>query len=439
MIPFASAAKPVKFALFIALASAVSDAAQITPECDGTGSDQSDYSSFLNIAIRPVKMPVEKTMPKMQGLVLAQEPTSLKSGSKKKAASGVIFVKMIKVAGELFAHILSQYAYQRGWRVLQNKVCSEDDNPMGQATCQCESHYIGPGELPPPPAPGQRYAALYTHMHYDHEALKDHIVPDAVRLTILRHPFDVLRSAHVMAAYQRLSGNAHDRKVQNSFCQDLAHDGDLWRSHCEMVWTGMDSLLDYLDRDANEALMLLLQNAQGQPEEVHKQALLIIDNVTNVLSNFTVGLQKSLDASLLMFEQVIGWPRHNTLYRVDPSVSHSYSDDAAAQAAFKSWGEGTPIEDEIKAKLRRGPYYYHELLYERGVQIHERQLHQILGPQEKVDAAVHEFKRQNKAFASCMKSTIKDHVPSCLYRGLRLNADARPHCANIALQEQEEE
>lgn len=360
-------------------------------------------------------------------------------GKPRQAAPGIVFVKMIKVAGELFSSLLSQYAFKRGWRALQHKDCSEDKNPLGQATCMCAKHYIGPDELPVSPKQEQRYAALYTHMHYVPDLLKDYMVPGALKLVILRHPLSVLRSTHAMAAVQALD---EKHNIEDNFCQNLAADGDAWRAGCEFVQTGEDSLLDYLDHDANECLRLLL--LERPRRDVHKEAMAIIEKVGQQLETFVVGLQEDFDGSMLLFEQAIGWSRDDTLYEKHDPNAHIYSKNAAAQAAVASWGFGTPRGEEIKTKLRRGAYFYHELLYQKGVEIHRKQMQERIGSNVVVESALLTYRAQLDVFTACLHSQrtqASDGTPRpvlgqpwnvCEYRGLVSFAKGRPECAEAA-------
>jgi len=288
--------------------------------------------------------------------------------------------------------------------------------------------------LPPPPLPEHRYAALYTHWHYKPEAIKDYMVPGAVKLVLLRHPLHVLRSSHVMAAYQAV--NEKWKHIEDNFCQHLAHDGDAWRAQCEFVQTGQDSLLDYLDHDANEQLRLLLAKPRGDvlslaARQVHEEAMSIVNKVAERLETFVVGLQEDFDASMLLFEKAIGWSREDTLYAKHDPNSHSYHNSRAAEEAKLSWGFDTPREDEIVEKLRRGPYRYHELLYQKGMEIHQKQMRQMLGSKAALDSALITYRAELTAFTSCIHEVLGQRNV-CEYQGLVSYSKARPHCARVA-------
>ena len=63
------------------------------------------------------------------------------------------------------------------------------------------------------------------------------------RITILRAPVDVLKSAQKMALLQHFEGNPAERKLNNSFCQHLAGDTFNWLSKCPLAAEGTDSIL----------------------------------------------------------------------------------------------------------------------------------------------------------------------------------------------------
>mmetsp|Transcript_108540 Transcript_108540/g.188483 ORF Transcript_108540/g.188483 Transcript_108540/m.188483 type:complete len:430 (+) Transcript_108540:112-1401(+) len=382
--------------------------------CNETNRD--DYNSLLNLKTSIIHRTADV---KTAGAV---DESHYGNGGTKKAATGIHFLKMIKVGGELFGNMLAEYAWKKGWRVLQHKDCPEEKNPLGQATCDCEQHYIGPGELPPQPGPDTRYAALYTHMHYDPVVMTNYLVPGAVKLTILRHPLSVLRSAHAMAAEQAVK----KPWIHDNFCQDLAHDGDAWRNKCEFVQTGQDSLLDYLDHNANEKLKLLLKEPR---EKVHSQAMAIIDNVTKQLETFTIGLQEDFDASMVLFQEAMGFSREDMLYTQHMKSSHEYH-GAPFKAALESWGFGTPRGDAIVEKFRQGAYFYHELLYQRGVEIHKKQMRELLGSKAEVDAEVEKYRRQLKSFTKCVVKRVDENI--CTRVGLLQHVKARSHCARLA-------
>lgn len=406
---------------FLALA-AFSGAALAQEDIDSCDHDDlaSDYTTLLSVGHRKAVHPRYEP----RELVSSHEaPSPPRREGGTGVANGIVFIKMIKVAGELFSSLVSQYAHKRGWRALQHKNCSEDHNPLGQATCQCQEHYIGPEDLPQPPQADHRYAALYTHMHYQPEVLQRYMVPDTVKLVLLRHPWSVLRSAHTMAAYQAVHEN-----IQNNFCQSLAHDGDAWRAQCEFVQTGQDSLLDYLDHDANTRLRLLL--AQGGTD-VHEKAMEIVDHASKLLETFVVGLQEEFDASMLLFERAIGWSRDDSLYMKHTANAHSeYHKSHAAMVAYNSWGIWSPKGDEITNKLKRGVYLYHEILYNRGLEIHRKQIQSMLGTESRVASAVRKYRKQVDLFSTCMRKESRFNV--CAYRGLLSHTQARPRCAKFA-------
>jgi len=347
---------------------------------------------------------------------------------------GVVFIKMIKVAGELFSSTLAQYALKRGWRTLQHKNCNEIVNPLGQATCMCNEHYIGPGDEPSPPNEEHRYAALYTHMHYNPSLLKNYMVPGAVKLVILRHPLAVLRSTHAMAAYQAV----HESNIKDDFCQDLAADGDAWRAKCARMHNGLDSLLDYLDHDANTRLTELFAR---QPKDLHEQAMAITNKASLLLEDFVVGVQEEFDGSMLLFEHALKWSREDSLYVNHDVNSHQLSKKTTSKAALASWGIGTSREDEIINKLRLGPYRYHEILYERGLALHKKQMRETIGTKADIDSAVQSYRAQKDTFTTCMHRTLlalpttyKNLLPNvCTHFGLQRYAEARPHCAKTAI------
>jgi hypothetical protein len=249
------------------------------------------------------------------------------------------------------------------------------------------------------------------------------MVPGALKLVLLRHPLSVLKSTHAMAAHQAV----HEKWIHDNFCQDLALDGDAWRAKCESVWSGRDSLLDYLDHDASERLRLLFVE---KPVDLHEQALAIIDKAALILEDFAVGLQEKFDASMILFERALKWSRDDSLYW---QHIHSYHKSEAAKVAQDSWGAGTPREQEILAQLRQGPYVYHEMLYERGAALHEKQTLKALGSEAEVDSAVRTYRAQLKPFTSCMHKA--GTVNSCSRKGLELYVKARPACAKFAILE----
>lgn len=345
---------------------------------------------------------------------------------KRAQANGVVFVKMIKVGGELFSTVLSQFAHKKGWRAMQHKACAEEKNPLGQATCACNEHFIGPDDVPAAPPLGGRFSALYTHMHYDPLVLDKLIVPDALKLVLIRHPLSVLRSVHAMAAYQRV----YEPWIHDNFCQTLALDGDLWRDKCEFMQTGQDSILDYLDPHANEKMRKLFLT---QPQDLHTQAMAIIDDVAQRLEkDFIVGVQEDFDTSMLLFEYVLGWNRTDSLYMKDDPNTHHYV-NPEVEKARSSWDAGKP---QILDRLRRGPFRYHEILYQRGAEIHRKQVKKMLGSETQVKAAVSLYQKQNTKFTSCSHKICNGCLlrrNACVFKGLSLHTNFRPTCANVAI------
>jgi hypothetical protein len=282
-------------------------------------------------------------------------------------------------------------------------------------------------------------------MHYNPKALAKYMRPGAMKVVIIRDPISVLKSAHAMAAYQ----SVYEPYINDNFCQGLAADGDAWRSKCEFVQTGRDSILDYLDGDANEQLLKLF-SMKLPPQELSRRALPIIDNAAKLLEDeFVVGLQENYDASMLLFESALEWDRADILYD-NSTITHHYSllevtseqdtpvveNSPAVQKAIASWHTGTPEGEQIIEELNRGPYYYYTLLYKRGVEINKRQVSKMLGDDSAVAAEVEAYRKQNEAFLTC---TDKIHFTqgwgedlTCTVRGLSQHVEARKSCSREA-------
>jgi hypothetical protein len=337
-------------------------------------------------------------------------------------APGVLFVKNIKVGGETFGMMLRDYAYRHGWPVLLHKACIEKQ--VDPYSCECQEmnkNFLDKKDLPPPPHPSKRYAAFFTHMHYEPRVLQDYMVPGSLKLTIIRHPLHVLRSAHVMAAHQAV----HQNWIKDSFCQDLAHDGNAWRAGCKNLMSGRDSFLDYLDEGAFQELKALLEQPQ---ENVHTQAMAVIDRTTKHLETFIIGLQEDYAASMLMFQHALGWSRGDILHLDDDGHAHRFN-SPEAQKAKESWGFGTQDGEEILEQLRGGIFFYIELLYKRVVALHQKQLRQIVGDQTTVHKEVEIYRKQRQRYSECM---IHGNMFSCQPKVAR--AELHVRCAQIALE-----
>ena len=63
-----------------------------------------------------------------------------------------------------------------------------------------------------------------------------------------------------MALVQR---NQQDPKLNNSFCQPLAHNTELWLMRCPMANAGDGSILQYLDMEAHFKLQALLRKSRA--------------------------------------------------------------------------------------------------------------------------------------------------------------------------------
>jgi hypothetical protein len=269
-------------------------------------------------------------------------------------------------------------------------------------------------------------------MHYNPGLLQKYFpeFQSAVKLVLLRDPLSVLRSVHTMAANQ----HATEPNISDNFCQDLAADGDLWRANCPLVRSGEDSILDYLNEEANkELLQLFAQTGSNYDRDRDLQASAIIEKVVKMLEDdFVVGLQEEYDASMLLFEAALGWNRSDTLYS-KAQESHIYK-GPEADKAHASWLNGTDLRQDIIDEFNRGPYYYYNMLYQRGVEVHKKQLRQMLGSESEVAAAVDLYGRQNSAYSYCLSqcwSCVDSN--SCGIYGLAVHVKQRPICAQQAL------
>jgi hypothetical protein len=372
---------------------------------------------------------------------------------------------MIKVGGESFSEVLAQYAHKKHWRALQHKDCSETKNPLGQATCECKLHFIGDGDVPTPPASQDLYRVLYTHMHYNPAYLKKYMVPGAVQLVIVRDPLAVLRSAHIMAASQYVE----EPWIRNSFCQEIASDADVWRRNCSFVTDGRDSILGYLDPQAQIQLNEIVakmkhlkdslaeshvqytaqlmsvsdQQQQGKAAlshfadehaELHRQAVSVIDKVAQMLeSEFAVGIQEDYDASMLLFENVIGWDRPDALYYTHDINSHKKNVTLPeARKAADSWQLASPGREKLLEELGQGIYLYYDMLYKKAVAIHKKQLQARLGDSSEVETAVKLYREQNDRFSRCIDGFAHYLGNSCDLRGIKRYTSLRPFCGSKA-------
>jgi len=127
------------FVLLYLFATSVTHSAAWAPGEVLTDNAAPDYTTLLSVRSSGIVHKATNSDGLSTKHVGAITPTTEKG--RKLAAPGIVFVKMIKVAGELFSSMLSQYAFKQGWRVLQNKKCREgNNNPLGQATCECDEH-----------------------------------------------------------------------------------------------------------------------------------------------------------------------------------------------------------------------------------------------------------------------------------------------------------
>ena len=95
--------------------------------------------------------------------------------------------------------------------------------------------------------------------------------------------------------------------------------------------------------------------------------------------DFIVGLQTDFDTSLLLFEKALGLSRSDVLYSKDSMLSHSFK-GKWAKMVDADWS-GPQRRREILAFLekRGSPIRYHNLLFERGVEVYNKQVAALLG------------------------------------------------------------
>ena len=343
---------------------------------------------------------------------------------------GVVFIKQPKTGGETLAEILAQYSSKYGRKQLHDRSCYPSKNKMAQATCACNWHFVREDPMALPdfdPKAAPRCSVLYTHMYYNPRVL-EHFMPRqaAVRLiTIIRAPLDVLKSAQKMALVQH-HAKGSERRLNNSFCQPLADDTDAWLSRCPMASTGDGSILMYLDPAAHGDLQALLARTKRTLEAVDTRlALGIMTRAVRRLENdFLVGAQASFDASLLLFEQVLGWDRADTLYSSVSMVKHGYNSPLSTRLD-EEWARRRP-EIEALLRARYAPLEFHQRLYEKGLQVHALQVRQHLGGGERVEAAVAAFRAQNEKFTQCYEAHHQRSGFDVCTAGVRSTGKGRP-------------
>ena len=163
----------------------------------------------------------------------------------------------------------------------------------------------------------QRFTMLYTHMFYQPDLLSRFMPPYALqrRITILRAPLDVLKSAQKMALVQH---NQQDPKLNNSFCQFIAHNTELWLARCPMAANGDGSILEYLDMAAHFRLQAMLERSRqvagvgrgaASPLPETEVAAVLARPLRRLEGDFIVGMQADFDLSLLLFESALGLRR----------------------------------------------------------------------------------------------------------------------------------
>jgi hypothetical protein len=220
-----------------------------------------------------------------------------------------------------------------------------------------------------------------------------------------------------------------------------------WLENCEMVVKGTNSILQYLDEEANDQLIRLLTNTTWNASQwVQDEAERITKSATQYLKfDFIVGLQNNYDTSMLLFEKTTGLLRSDMLIhqqsgfhadsRTGASADHKYK-SKEAQMARKAWGIGTSVGKEIEARLERGVHHYYRVLYELGEKIHQQQVKKFLGNADEVAQEVELYKNQSASFDKCYRKKIQLSGPGnpCLIRGLSFAALARAQCtANLNL------
>ena len=282
---------------------------------------------------------------------------------------------------------------------------------------------------------------LYTHMFYQPDLLAKFMPAYASRrlITILRAPLDVLKSAQKMALVQRNSQK--ERHLNNSFCQPLAHNTELWLARCPMANAGDGSILEYLDIRAHFKLKAMLQEARRVSSVNGDNGIaapLAQKVVAEVLSRplhrlehaFVVGMQADFDLSLLLFQEALGLGREDILYSKTSMVSHDLHKSKWAQMVDDDWN-GALRRKQISDFLeRRGsPIRYHNMLFEKGLEVYNRQVKLYLGDGKQVASALAAFKAQLTSFTTCYeRQRSQTRFRTCSSEGLALANRARFAC-----------
>jgi len=375
------------------------------------------------------------------------EPSADRRGGfvKPESELGVVFIKQPKTGGETLAEVLAQYAVKYGRKQLHDKRCYHKRNPLGQSICACDVHFVALDSQHLPnldPLMQPRATMVYTHMFYSPQILGHFMPAHAVkrRITILRRPLDVLKSAQKMAVLQRHSKSQQERSLNNSFCQYLAHDTFQWLTKCPMASVGDSSIHSYLDPDGHAALSQLLHEARKTLTQPNPK--LVANSLTLALSRldheFAVGLQSSYEASVLLFEAALGWDRVDTVYSLDSMVLHAY--DRKDPFVVRLEAEWLARKDDIPAVLKQrfSPVEYDNLLFEHGEKVHAEQLQRYVGDADEVERQVLKFKSQNKKFTVCYENQRRNrgNFNTCTQAGLQEAATARRLCTGWIRKEQ---